>query len=130
MGRAGMPWFWGEMPEIGLESNWYASSTEKESGSFTARTDSWLGGGGGLRSIPHSPPYPGILPLSSPKQPHGFFKHESTNSHSAFVEGSPSTPRLALMFVWFVFDAPKTVVVTPASFNAFPKRTACAVTSG
>ena len=59
-----------------------------------------------------------------------FFKASPTNSNNAFVAGSSGVPRLALIRLWLVSWAPKTLAGMPASFSTVPRRCACAEVSG
>src|SRR6266536_199916 len=59
-----------------------------------------------------------------------FFSALPRNSNNALVAGSLGKPRSALILLWVVSLAPKTVTGTPAPFSTFPKRCACALVSG
>lgn len=66
---------------------------------------------------------------SSARLPH-FISTSLMNSYSVFVDGSSGVPRLALIRVWFVSWAPKTLAGIPVSFSTAPSRWACAELSG
>src|SRR5262249_57085085 len=69
-------------------------------------------------------------PTTRPAADDHFFRARSRNSNNAFVAGSSGRPRSALILLWVVSRAPKTVTGTPASFSTWPSRWACALTSG
>src|ERR1700738_271996 len=59
-----------------------------------------------------------------------FFSAAARKSNNALVAGSSGRPRSALILLWVVSLAPKTVAETLASFSTLPRRCACALVSG